>query len=62
MSQSNDTCDNCGRRWHVDELFYDAETYQGPKWVCSDCYSSFFANEEEAIKSGMSEEEFREYD
>lgn len=62
MSQSDDTCDNCRRRWTVDELFYDAMTYQGPMWVCSDCYSSFFANEEEAIKSGMSEEEFREYD
>jgi len=43
-------------------LFYDAMTYQGPTWVCSDCYSAFFAEEEEAFKSGMSEDDFREYD
>lgn len=62
MSKNDDTCDNCSRRWNVNELFYEAMTYQGPFWVCSDCFDLFAADEEEAIESGMSEEEFRAYE
>ena len=62
MSHSNDTCDNCHRQVEVDEVLVDAMTYQGPMRVCVDCYSSFFADEEDAIKSGMDEDEFREND
>lgn len=58
MSESDNTCDNCSRRWTRHELFSDVTTYQGPRWVCSDCYE-LYELEEEAIEAGMSEEEFR---